>query len=127
MMDGIADFILFIHLIIAIFISAGMVIFPIGGLLSWRWCNNFSLRVTHLGLIVVVFIETLIGVNCPLTVAEDYFRAQATQKSFIGSLMNNLLYWNVSENLIFYLYGICVVWALLLWILFPPSRNLVRG
>ena len=126
-MDGIADFILFIHLIIAIFISAGMVIFPIGGLLSWRWCNYFSLRVTHLGLIVVVFIETLIGVNCPLTVAENYFRAQVANQSFIGSLMNNLLYWNVSESLFFYLYGICVVWALLLWILVPPSRNFVRG
>ena len=126
-MDGIADFILILHLIIAIFISAGMVIFPIGGLLSWRWCNNFSLRVTHLGLIVVVFIETLIGVNCPLTVAENYFRAQATHQSFIGSAMNNLLYWNVSESLFFYFYGICVVWALLLWILFPPSRNFVRG
>ena len=126
-MDGIADFILFIHLIIAVFISAGMVIFPIGGLLSWRWCNNFSLRVTHLGLIVVVFIETLIGVNCPLTVAENYFRTKATHQSFIGSLMNNLLYWHVSESLFLNLYGICVVWALLLWILFPPSRNFVRG
>ena len=126
-MDGIADFILFIHLIFAIFISAGMVIFPIGGLLSWRWCNNFRLRVTHLGLIVIVFIETLIGVNCPLTVAENYFRAQPTHQSFIGSLMNNLLYWNVSESLFLNLYGICVVWAMLLWILFPPSRNFVRG
>ena len=126
-MDVIADFILFTHLIIAIFISAGIVIFPIGGLLSWRWCNNFSLRITHLGLIVVVFIETLIGVNCPLTLAEDYFRAQSTQQSFIGSLMYSLLYWNVSDSLFFYLYGICVVWALLLWILFPPSRNFVRG
>ena len=126
-MDGIADFILFIHLIIAIFISAGMVIFPIGGLLSWRWCKNFSLRVTHLGLIVVVFIETLIGVNCPLTVAENYFRAQATYESFIGSLMSKTLYWNMSETSFFYLYGICVVWVLILWILFPPSKKFVRG
>ena len=126
-MDGIADFILFIHLIIAIFISAGMVIFPIGGLRSWRWCKNFSLRSTHLGLIVVVFIETLIGVNCPLTVVENYFRAQATHQSLIGSLMSNKLYWNMSETLFFYLYGICVVWVLILWILFPPSRKFVRG
>ena len=126
-MDGIADFILFIHLIIAIFISAGMVIFPIGVLLDWRWCKNFSLRATHLALIVIVFIETLIGVNCPLTVAENYFRAQATHQSFIGSLMSNILYWNISETLFFYLYGICVVWVLILWILFPPSRKFVRG
>ena len=58
-MDGIADFILFIHLFIAILLLQ-MVTFPIGGLMSWRWCKNFSLRVTHLGLIIVVFIETLI-------------------------------------------------------------------
>ena len=126
-MNGIADFILFIHLIIAIFIAAGMVIFPTCGLLSWRWCKNFSLRITHLGLIVVVFIETLIGVNCPLTVAENYFRAQATHQSFVGSLMSNTLYWKMSETLFFYLYGICVVWVLILWILFPPSRKFVRG
>ena len=126
-MNGIADFILFIHLIIAIFIATGMVIFPIGWLLSWRWCKNFSLRVTQLGLIVVVFIETLIGVNCLLTVAENYLRAQAIHQSFIGSLMSNLLYWNMSETLFFYLYGICVVWVLILWILFPPSINFVRG
>ena len=126
-MDGIADFILFIHLIIAIFISAGMVIFPIGGLMSWRWCKNFSLRLTHLGLIVVVFIETLIGVNCPLTVVENYLRAQDTHQSFIGSLMSNTLYWNMSEALFFHLYGICVVWVLILWILFPPSKKFVRG
>ena len=126
-MDGIADFILFIHLIIAIFISAGMVIFPIGVLLSWRWCKNFSLRITHLALIVVVFIETLIGVNCPLTMVENYFRAQATHQSFIGSMMSKTLYWNMSETLFFYLYGICVVWVLIVWILFPPSRNFVRG
>ena len=125
-MDGIADFILFIHLIIAIFISAGMLIFPIGGLRSWRWCKNFSLRVTHLGLIVVVFIETLIGVNCPLTVVENYLRAQDTHQSFIGSLMSNTLYWNMSEALFFHLYGICVVWVLILWVLFPPSKNFVR-
>ena len=126
-MDGIADFILFLHLIIAVFISAGMVIFPIGGLLRWRWCKNFSLRVTHFGLIAVVFIETLIGVNCPLTVAENYFRAQATHQSFIGSLMNSIMYWNMPKSLFFYLYGICVVWVLILWMLFPPSRNFVRG
>ena len=126
-MNGIADFILFIHFIIAIFISAGMVILPVGGLLSWRWCKNFSLRVVHLGLIVVVFIETLIGVHCPLTVAENYFRAQTTDQSFLGSLMKNILYWDMSENLFFYLYGICVVWVLILWIFFPPSRHFVRG
>ena len=126
-MEGIADFILFIHLIIAIFISVGMVIFPIGGLLRWHWCKNFSLRVVHLGLIVVVFIETLIGVNCPLTVAENFFRAQATQHSFIGSLMSNILYWNMSKTSVFYMYGSCVVWVLILWILFPPSRKFVRG
>ena len=126
-MDGIADFILFIHLVIAIFISAGMVIFPIGGLLSWHWCKNFILRATHFGLIVVVFIETLIGVNCPLTVVENYLRAQDTHQSFIGSLMSNTLYWNMSEALFFHLYGICVVWVLILWILFPPSRKFVRG
>ena len=126
-MDDIADFILFIHLTIAIFIAVGMVIFLIGGLLSWRWCKNFSLRIIHLGLIVVVFIETLIGVNCPLTVVENYLRAQDTHQSFIGSLMSNTLYWNMSEALFFYLYGICVVWVLILWILFPPSRKFVRG
>ena len=126
-MSLLADFILFVHILVAVFISFGILIIPIGGILNWHWCKNFCLRALHLGLTIIVFGETIVGVSCPLTVAENFFRENTTSQSFIGKLMEDVLYWNLSATMFLYLYGFCSVWLLMLWLFVPPIKNCEKG
>ena len=44
-----------------------------------------------------------------------------------GKLMEDILYWNLSETMFLYLYGFCSVWLLMLWLFVPPIKNCEKG
>jgi hypothetical protein len=68
----------------------------VGAALQWSWIRNFWLRVIHLGAIGIVALEALIGMACPLTVWEDWFRRHAgqtvTEGSFVGRCLHNVIF-----------------------------------
>lgn len=91
-----ADIVLYSHMLVVIFVVAGLLAIVIGGFLKWRWVTNPWFRLCHLGCIGAVVMQAWAGVVCPLTTLEMWLRAKAGSAvydgSFIAHWMGELLY-----------------------------------
>jgi polyferredoxin len=103
-----ADLVLVLHLFVAGFIVAGLILVWIGALAHWRWVRNPWFRYLHLAAIIFVAAEALLGIACPLTVWEDLLRGGARPGSFIGRWVQRLLYYSAPEWVFTALY---LTWA----------------
>jgi len=118
-----ADLILVIHFGIAFFITAGLVLIPLGALLNWRWVRRRGWRITHLAAIVFVAGEALAGIACPLTVWEDLLRGGAVvEAGFIQRWLGRLLYWQAPAWFFTALYVTAAALAVWLWVRVRPTH-----
>ena len=69
-----ADLILIIHLLYVLFVVGGLLAIWIGAALEWEWVRNPWFRAIHLGAIGYVALETILDIDCPLTVWESRLR-----------------------------------------------------
>jgi len=118
----IADAILLVHFLIVLFIVGGLVAVWLGAAPGWRWIRNPWFRYAHLGAIVFVAAEALVGMACPLTVWEDALRGGMRPESFIGRWVQQVLFYRAPEWVFTTAY---VAWALatLATLRFVPPRR----
>ncbi|WP_422927614.1 DUF2784 domain-containing protein [Singulisphaera sp. PoT] len=119
-----ADITVVIHAAFVFFVLLGMVAIVVGLLLRREWARNFWFRVLHLAAIVVVAGQALVGVICPLTILENYFRRMAGQETypgaFVGYWAHRLIFFRAEPwvfTLAYSLFGLAVLSA---FILGPP-------
>ncbi len=122
-----ADLIAVIHLFYACFVLFGLIAIVIGMLSGWDWVRNFPFRLIHLVCTVIVPLQSLIRITCPLTILENLFlRASGEDgyhRSFIGNLVNGLLYYDAPEWIFTVIYAGLAVSAILLFIFHPPTGS----
>ncbi len=118
-----ADALLALHFAIAAFIVAGLLVVWVGAPLGWRWIRNPWFRFAHLGAIVFVAAEALLGVACPLTVWEDALRGGGEAESFIGRWVARLLYYRAPEWVFTAAYVAWTAATLATLVLVPPRRR----
>ena len=116
-----ADIILILHFLVVIFITVGFLLIPIGYYYDWSWIRNFKLRLFHFGLMFIVTFETLVGITCPLTSIENYFRGINNSKSFISFWIEKIIYWDFPTSFFMFLYFVFLGWTLLMWKIYPPE------
>jgi len=68
-----ADIVVVIHLAYACFVLFGFLAIVIGVYCNWVWIRNYPFRVLHLACTAFVFLETALGITCPLTIVENFF------------------------------------------------------
>ena len=105
------------------FIVGGLLLVWLGAALHWRWIRNAWLRYLHLGAIVFVAGEALIGIVCPLTVWEDLMRGGVRPESFVGRWVNRLLYYQAPEWIFTVAYAVWALATLLTLWLVPPIKK----
>ena len=92
----IADAVLLLHAGYVLFVVLGLPVILIGALCRWSWIRNFWFRLAHLLCMVVVGLEAVVGMTCPLTVLERHFRTLAGQdvyeREFLAYWADRLLY-----------------------------------
>jgi len=88
-----ADLIVALHVVYVSFIVVGQLAILIGLVLRWRWVRNPWFRLSHLLAIVLVPLEAVFGIDCPLTVWEANLRQLAGQEFSGESFMGRLLHW----------------------------------
>jgi hypothetical protein len=119
-----ADLTLIAHVALVMFVVFGQLAILIGWARCWAWTRAAPFRLTHLASIVVVMLETWIGVACPLTVLENHWRQLAGQAgyqtSFIGTWLDRLLFYNAPDWLFTTLYTLFALAVLATYILYPP-------
>jgi len=118
-----ADLLLVFHFLVAGFIVLGLILVWIGALARWSWVRNPWFRYLHLGAILMVAAEAILGYACPLTVWEDLLRGGVRPESFIGRWVYRLLYYNAPEWVFAALYAAWAAATLLTLRIVPPRRK----
>ncbi|MCS7166983.1 MAG: DUF2784 domain-containing protein [Gemmatales bacterium] len=78
-----ANVILLVHFALVAFVVAGLLLTLLGGCCRWSWVRNFWFRATHLALVVVIVLEAIFGIVCPLTTWESQLRALAGDEGVV--------------------------------------------
>jgi len=120
-MDALANIVTVVHLAYFVFVVGGFIV--IVGRRS-RWVFKPWFRIAHLLSVWIVLAEDVIGVNCPLNVAESSLRSPGTENAEasagFGYVLDQLLHHTISERMLDALYWTLGVASVLLLLLAPP-------
>ena len=119
----IADIVLFFHFFIAVFITFGFVLIPIGYNFNWIWIKNKKLRLLHFGMMIFVTFETILGLSCPLTVLENNLRGINENQLFLSRWITEVIYWDFPSEFFLIIYCLCLGWTFLIWKKYPPIEK----
>src|SRR5438445_5057752 len=92
-----ADLVVVAHAAYVGFVVLGLVAIVLGLSLRKPWARNFWFRIIHFAMIVVVVLESWLGIVCPLTTWENTLRRQAGQQAYSQDFIP---YW--THRILFY-------------------------
>jgi hypothetical protein len=123
-MIWLADAVLVVHALLALFIVCGLVAIWLGASLGWDWIRDRFFRLAHLLAIAIVATLSLLGIACPLTVLEDWLRmGSLNAQGFIQRWVSRLLYYDLPVWIFTLSYVALALLVLLTWRLIPPHRT----
>jgi hypothetical protein len=118
-----ADIVVVVHLLIILFIVAGLPLVYLGAALRWAWVRNWRWRMLHLGAILFVAAESLWGITCPLTVWEDTLRGGRTAGGFIERWIDRVIFYDAPTWMFTVAYVSFATLVLVTWFAVPPIRQ----
>jgi hypothetical protein len=116
-----ADLVLIVHVAFVLFVVSGLPLIWIGAAAGWRWVRHFGLRACHLGAILIVSAEAIVGIWCPLTVLEDALRGHSANKGFIARWLHALIYYDLPSWMFTAAYVAFAAAVALTWWRIPPA------
>jgi hypothetical protein len=123
-MPRLANAVLTLHALIALFIVAGLPAIWIGAALGWEWVRNRGFRFVHLLAIGLVAVLSVLGVACPLTVLEDWLRSGSVgAEGCIQRWVGRLLFYDLPTWVFTLVYVTFALLVLLAWWRVPPRRR----
>ena len=121
-----ADALLVVHALIVVFIMVGLLAIYAGKYFVWSWVRNPWFRMLHIAAIGVVVIQSWLGIICPLTTWEMYFRSLSGETVYTGSFiaywLGRLLYYQLPEWVFLIVYTVFGVLVLASWFYVRPRR-----
>ena len=93
-----ADIVVGLHLAYVSYVLVGQVLIWVGWALRWQWVRNLWFRVTHLAMVSVVAIEAVFGITCPMTEWEAALTESVQERSFIGTLLSDILFIDLPDT-----------------------------
>lgn len=121
-----ADSVLALHFLFAVFVVLGLLLIITGGLLRWQWVRNPWLRWGHLAAIGIVILQSWLGMVCPVTTLEMWLRRQAGdttyEGSFIAHWLEQLLYYDFSPWVFIVAYTVFGALVMAGWYWVRPNR-----
>lgn len=123
-----ADAVVLFHFCYVLFAVGGELLILLGWLLRWRWVRNLVFRITHLASVVVVAVEALIGVLCPLTEWEYRLRLLAGQTfegeiPFMTRLVRRIIFYDFPTWVFTLTYILFALLVAATFLLAPPRRK----
>lgn len=117
---------LILHVAVVLFNVGALVLVLVGARRHWAWVRNMTFRIVHLAAIAYVVITTWLGIDCGLTVLEQWLRTRAGQVSynddFIAHWLSRALFFEAPPWVFIAVYsafGLLVLWS---WVRVPPRR-----
>lgn len=116
-----ADLVLLIHALVVAFIIGGTFYIWFGARLAWPGVRSPLFRYLHLGLMLFVASEALLGLVCPLTVWEDALRGETSRSGFLARWLGRLIYYDLPAWLFTTAYVTLAVALIITLVLIPPN------
>ena len=130
---ALADMILVVHMGIVLFVIGGFMLTWIGYFVHWTFVRNFYFRIAHLLAMGFVAAQTVLGIDCPLTVWENALRVKAGtgplyEETFIGHWLGRILFYEAPSWVFTVAYAAFFGLIVLSWIVVKPGmpRWLIR-
>ena len=121
-----ADAILIIHVAFVIYVVFGLFTIYVGFVLKWSWIRNFWFRISHLIAIVIVALQSWVGMICPLTIWEMALREKAGDATYSGSFiqhwLQSILYYSAPEWVFVLSYSAFGCLVLASWFIVKPIK-----
>ena len=125
---GLADLVLVTHAAYVLFVVGGQALIVIGWIRRWEWTRCRVFRLLHLVAIGLVMLEAWLGINCPLTILENFLRlragAVAYENSFISHWLRWVIFYAAPEWIFALIYTVFTALVILTWLAYPPRRKL---
>ena len=99
-----ADIVLIVHFLYVLFVVGSLPVIWLGAWFKLRFVSNPWFRYLHLGAIVLVVMESLMGVVCPLTAWENSLRQVETGGSFIQHWLHRIMFYDAPEGVLTAIY-----------------------
>ena len=123
-----ADLVLVTHAAYVLFVVGGQALIVIGWIRGWEWTRCRVFRLLHLVAIGLVMLEAWLGINCPLTILENFLRLQAGAAAYENSFISHWLRWVIfyaaPEWIFALIYTVFTALVILTWLAYPPRRKL---
>ena len=120
-----ADFILVAHFSFTAFVIFGLAITLIGRYLDKGWARNIWFRGLHLLSVIIVMVQSWLGVVCPLTTLEMWLRQKANMSTyeigFVQHWLHQLLFYDAPVHFFIITYTLFGVLVVLTMFKYPPS------
>lgn len=124
----VADAVLILHVGFVLFVVGGLLTIIVGNLCGWAFVNRLWFRVLHLLAILMVVLESWLGIICPLTALENQARlaagADGYSTSFIEHWLGSVLFFDLPPWVFIGAYTSFGLLVLLTWRMFPPKTRI---
>lgn len=121
-MAWIANAVLILHVLFVAFVVGGLGFVWLGAWRGWSTARDFRFRVLHLAAILIVALESLAGIACPLTVWEHHLRGTANG-DFIARWLHRSLYYDFPTWAFTSAYLLFAAAVLLTYRFIPPHKR----
>jgi hypothetical protein len=118
-----ADAIVVVHFLIVLFVLAGVPLVYLGVALRWAWVRRWHWRLLHLGAILFIAAESLLGIACPLTAWEYALRGQQSTHGFVERWLDRILFYDAPLWVFTVAYVAFAALVLVTWLAVPPTRQ----
>ena len=116
-----SEIVLLFHFCIFLFMIISFFLIPLVYYQKWKWVKNKYYRLIHLILMGIIFIETILGFMCPLTVLENFLRNNIEINNKITQIIHQVMYWNLPTYQFTILYLLSLLYLIFLWFFFKPD------
>jgi len=118
----IANAVLILHVLFVAFVVGGLAFVWLGAWRGWNAARDFRFRALHLAAILIVALESLAGIACPLTVWENHLRGTANG-DFIARWLHRVLYYDFPAWAFTLAYLLFAAVVLLTFRFIPPQKR----
>ena len=116
-----SEIVLLFHFSIFLFMILSFFLIPLGYYQKWEWVKNKYYRLIHLFLMGIIFIETILGFMCPLTILENFLRNNIEINNKITKIVHQIMYWDLPTYQFIILYLLSLLYLIFLWFFFKPD------
>lgn len=117
-----------VHFLYVLFVVLAQAYIMVGWLFFWPFTRSLRFRIVHLVMMLIVSIQELLGLRCPLTVLESYFRERAGQiinedTTFLMEMVRRTMFFALPDWMFTFMYVGFGALVVLTFFVMPPRKD----